>query len=131
VAPPTTNVLIYYTLDGSLPTTNSALYTGPFNLLNSATVSASAYATGYVNSVAASAIFLVQPLHFTAQGFTTSGFQLGFAGALGSNYVLQASTNLLNWTPISTNTALTNFFNWLDPQATNYPQRYYRVLRQP
>jgi len=131
VLPPATNVLIYYTLDGTLPTTNSALYTGPFNLLNSATVSASAYATGYVNSVAASALFLVQPLSFTSQGFTANGFQLGFAGALGSNYVLQASTNLLNWTPISTNLALTNYFNWLDPQATNYPRRYYRVQRQP
>ena len=96
-----------------------------------ATVSASAYATGYVNSVAASALFLVQPLSFTSQGFTANGFQLGFAGALGSNYVLQASTNLLNWTPISTNLALTNYFSWLDPQATNYPRRYYRVQRQP
>jgi len=131
VAPPATNVLIYYTLDGSLPTTNSVLYTGPFNLLNSATVSASAYATGYVNSVAASALFLIQPLSFTSQGFTPNGFQLGFVGALGSNYVLQASTNLMNWTPISTNLALTNEFNWLDSQATNYPHRYYRVLRQP
>ena len=114
------------------PATQPAADTSPPSTpLTSATVSASAYATGYVNSVAASALFLVQPLRFTSQGFIPSGFQLGFAGALGSNYVLQASTNLMNWTPISTNLALTNEFNWLDSQATNYPHRYYRVLRQP
>jgi len=56
--------------------------------------------------------------------------QLGFFGAPGSNYVLQATTNFSSWTPISTNTALTNQLNLLDPQATNFPYRYYRVLQQ-
>ncbi len=130
VQPPTNNVLIYYTLDGSLPTTNSLLYTGPFNLLNNATVSASTFATGYMNSVATSAQFLVEPLHFTSEGFTNNVFQLSFAGTAGSNYVLQASTNLSNWTPVSTNQAVTNLFNLFDVKATNYPYRFYRVLRQ-
>jgi hypothetical protein len=43
---------------------------------------------------------------------------------------LQASTNLQTWTPISTNTATTNAFNLLDPNATNFPYRFYRV-QQP
>jgi hypothetical protein len=33
------------------------------------------------------------PLHFTSQSFTNKLFQLGFFGAIGSNYVLQATTN--------------------------------------
>ena len=131
VLPASTNGVVYFTLDGSLPTTNSVLYTGPFTLLTSATVLASAYGTGYVNSVSAKGVFLIEPLRFTTQGFAKNGFQLGFAGVPGSNYVLQASTNLATWTAISTNQAQTNYFNWLDPQATNYLQRYYRVLRQP
>src|ERR1019366_1365293 len=65
---PDTNATIYYTLDGSLPTTNSLLYSGGINLLANATVSANAFETSYNNSVAASALFLVEPLHFTAQG---------------------------------------------------------------
>ncbi|HZI33171.1 MAG TPA: chitobiase/beta-hexosaminidase C-terminal domain-containing protein, partial [Candidatus Binatia bacterium] len=127
---PDTNAVIYYTLDGSLPTTNSLLYNGPITLLDSATLAASSFRTGYVNSVAARALFLVEPLHFTSQGFTNNVFQLMFAGSPGSNYVLQATTNLINWTPISTNTAIGNRFDFYDAKATNYPYRFYRVLRQ-
>jgi uncharacterized repeat protein (TIGR03806 family) len=128
--PPDTNAMIYYTLDSTLPTTNSFRYSGAFNLFKNATVSANAFETNFNNSVAASALFLVQPLYFTSAAFSNNVFQLGFAGATGSNYVLQASTNLINWTPISTNTTATNLFNWFDPNAANYPDRFYRVLQQ-
>lgn len=128
---PDTNATIYYTLNGSLPTTNAFLYSGAFNLLGNATVLANAFETNYNNSVAASALFYVQPLYFTSMGFLTNRqFQLGFAGVTGSNYVLQATTNFSVWTPISTNTATTNLFNLVDPKATNFPYRFYRVLQQ-
>ena len=125
------NAMLYYTLDGSLPTTNSLLYSAPFALTANATVMASAFETNFNNSVSASGLFLVQPLHFTSSAFLGNGqFQLGFAGMVSSNYVLQATTNFINWTPISTNTAMTNFFNLFDPKATNFPYRFYRVLQQ-
>jgi hypothetical protein len=128
---PDTNAAIYYTLDGSLPTTNSARYAGPFNLFTNQTVSASASETNFNPSVAASAIFNVQPMYFTSANFPAGGpFQMGFVGVTGGNYVLQASTNFSTWTPISTNTAVTNVFNLLDPAATNFPYRFYRVLQQ-
>jgi len=129
--PPDPNAAIYYTLDGSLPTTNSPLYSGPFNLANSATLSASAFETNYLNSVAARAVFLIQPLYFTSEGFYSNNvFQFGFYGVTSNNYVLQASTNLVNWVPISTNLAATNSLILIDPYATNFPHRYYRVLQQ-
>ena len=128
---PDTNATIYYTLDGTLPTTNSILYSGALNLTGNVTVTANAFETNFYNSIGASAQFLVQPLNFTSEGFDTNNlFELGFAGVTGSNYVLQASTNLINWTPISTNNATTNFFNLLDPDATNFQERFYRVLQQ-
>jgi uncharacterized repeat protein (TIGR03806 family) len=128
---PDTNAAIYYTLDGSLPTTNSFLYSGAFNLFTNATVSANAFETDYNNSIAATALFNVQPLYFTSMGFLANRqFQLGFAGVAGSNYVLQATTNFSIWTPISTNTAVTNLFNLVDPNAANFPYRFYRVLQQ-
>ena len=129
---PDTNAAIYYTLDGSLPTTNSFLYSGGLNLTNSGTtLMASAFEDGYDNSIATGALFFVQPLSFTSAGFTGDNvFQMGFLGASGNTYVLEASTNLLHWTPISTNMAVTNLFNLLDPDATNFPCRFYRVRQQ-
>jgi uncharacterized repeat protein (TIGR03806 family) len=128
---PDTNAVIYYTLDGSTPTTNALLYTSPFTVTGNAVVAASAFRTNYNNSVPASAVFVVTPIAFTSAGFTTNHqFQLNFVGAAGSNYVLLASTNLSTWTALSTNTAATNAFPLLDPSATNYPRRFYRVLQQ-
>jgi hypothetical protein len=49
--------VIYYTLDGSVPTTNSILYTEPFALTNSATVQAVAFVAGQPESSVASANF--------------------------------------------------------------------------
>lgn len=121
---------IYYTLDGSLPTTNSLLYMGPITLWSNATVSASAFETGYVNSVTASALYQIQPVYFTSAGFSNGVFHLGFAGAAGSNYVLEGSTNLTTWTPISTNSAPANFFDLIDPGASNFLYRFYRVVQQ-
>ena len=127
---PDTNAVIYFTLNGTLPTTNAYRYPGPLTLTSNVVVSASAYRAGYNNSATASAAFLVQPLQFTSQGFSNQMFQLAFAGVPGSNYVLEASTNLTDWTPLSTNTALTNIFNLVDPKASNFLYRFYRTRQQ-
>jgi hypothetical protein len=129
---PDTNATIYYTLDGSLPTTSSFLYNAPFILTNSTIVTANAFETNFNNSVAASALFMVQSsIYFTGPGvFTNQIFQLEFSGFTGSNYVLEATTNFVNWVPLSTNLASTNLFNLDDPNATNFPYRFYRVLQQ-
>jgi hypothetical protein len=125
------NATIYYTLDGSLPTTNSFQYYGAFNLFTNATVSASAFAPNFDNSIAATASFLVQPLYFTSATYLTNQtLQLGFMGVPGSNYVLQATTNFSTWVPISTNLELTNQIYFVDPEASNFPSRFYRVLQQ-
>ena len=128
---PDTNALIYYTLDGSLPTTNSLLYSGVINLTSNANLTASAWLTNYNHSVASTALFVVTPLYFTSEGFATNQqFELNLLGARGSNYVLEASTDLVTWTPLSTNTAPTNVFKLFDPKASSFPFRFYRVLQQ-
>ncbi len=54
----TPGAAIYYTLDGTTPTTNSILFNGPFVLTNSASVTAEAFASGAKSSGTASASFL-------------------------------------------------------------------------
>ncbi len=127
--PPDPNATLFYTLDGTLPNSNSFMYSAPFVLSSNATVSANAFEINSNNSIAASAIFVIASPHFTSEGFVTNGvFQLGFAGAAGSNYVLLTSTDLLNWAPISTNLAGSSQFFLIDSNAAG-PRRFYRVLQ--
>ena len=133
VQPPDANAALYYTLDGSLPTTNSLHYSAPFILTNNATVSANAFESGLVNSVAVSSQFtILTNLVFGTPGPLSNGiFQVRFFFTPGNTYILQASTNLVDWSSISTNTPASSPFYWVDPGATNLPSRFYRAIQLP
>jgi len=64
---------------------------------------------------------------------TFSGGQLGFviSGAPGFTYTVQASTNLMNWENIYTNSPAALPSNWQDVDAGNFNRRFYRVLLLP
>src|SRR6202008_4746846 len=55
---PTNGVAIHYTLDGSVPSTNSPLYTGPLMLTNSVGLQAIATLPGVQNSLVSFASFI-------------------------------------------------------------------------
>ena len=132
VQPPDTNATVYYTLDGTLPTTSSLVYSNAILLTNTATVSANAFETGFNNSVAASGLFtILPPIMFTSSGSFSNGvFQFQLSATPNQSYVLQASTNLTQWFPISTSTPSATPFNLSDPNATNFQKQFYRVLLQ-
>lgn len=57
---PTAGATIYFTTDGSIPTTNSSIYSGPFTLTRSTTVRAKASESGFSDSAVASANFAIR-----------------------------------------------------------------------
>jgi len=63
-------------------------------------------------------------------GMVANGFHIQLSGPSGSNYVIQASTDLKNWTSISTNAAPTGSVSYTDAAATNLAFRYYRAMIQ-
>lgn len=107
---PTPSVSIYYTLDGTMPTTNSTLYTAPLVLTTNAWVQAIAAQSGNANSAVASASFTVTASPPRITNFRVSGTTLTIAatnGPASRPYVLLMSTNitlpLTQWTRVLTN----------------------------
>jgi hypothetical protein len=58
-------------------------------------------------------------------------FGMTISGDAGPDYTIQASSNLLNWSSILTTNPPSTPFLYLDTAATNYPQRFYRILLGP
>jgi len=60
-------------------------------------------------------------------GMNSNGFGFTISWATNMSVVIDASTNLAGWLPITTNSLVngTNYFR--DPQWTNYPGRFYRI----
>jgi hypothetical protein len=63
-------------------------------------------------------------------GVQTNQFGFNINWASGQMVVVEASTNLMDWQPVQTNTLTTGSAYFSDSQWTNFPGRFYR-LRSP
>ncbi len=126
-------VTLYFTLDGTLPGTNSSRYSGQITLSNSAVLSANAFAPGFIKSVAASGVFTIQQgIAFTGQPHLANGvLTTQVFGATNKTYILQGSTDLVNWVPVNTNVPVSSTFPLSDPRAGSYRYRFYRAVQLP
>jgi uncharacterized repeat protein (TIGR03806 family) len=67
----------------------------------------------------------------TGGTITNGQFKLLISGDAGPDYTVQVSTNLLDWTALWTTNPSALPFLISDPSASNYQQRFYRVLLGP
>ena len=69
-------------------------------------------------------------LAITATGLLLGGnSQLTFNGNLGQAYMLQASTNLIDWETVLTFTCTNSPMVVVDPDAGNHQRRFYRIAQ--
>ncbi|MHB8524409.1 MAG: hypothetical protein ACYDH9_27120 [Limisphaerales bacterium] len=68
-----------------------------------------------------------------AAGFDREGnFHLRVGGPVpGTTTVVEASPDLMAWSPLTTNVVVTNYLDFVDVGATNDCQRFYRLVRVP
>jgi len=75
--------------------------------------------------VSASSAPIVAPVLVPSFLLSAHGFQLSVTNNAGSSVVIQASTNLVTWLPVTTNVAPFTFTNF---DSTNFQQRFYRAV---
>ena len=78
-------------------------------------------------------VFVTRPVTPTLQSASVTGgtFNMLVTGDTGPDYTIQASTNLANWSSLFTTNSPALPFNWSDPSAASFNQRYFRVLLGP
>jgi len=85
---------------------------------------------GLTNSATATVNISVNATSPVFTGYERLGdghFVLHVVAAPGPAYVIESSTNLINWLPIATNTTPAVPYDFVDGDASNFPQRFYRV----
>jgi hypothetical protein len=69
--------------------------------------------------------------HLDLQRQTDGGFFINLTGQINQQYVVQASTNLVNWENLSTNVLTSGFLRVADPSSTTSKTRFYRAIAVP
>ncbi len=82
-------------------------------------------------SLASQVIPLLRPDPIGSMINAGGATQFQFTGFDGYAYIVQASTNLRDWTPLATEYPTNGAFAFMDTDATNFPGRYYRTVLAP
>ncbi|HEX3472105.1 MAG TPA: FG-GAP-like repeat-containing protein [Silvibacterium sp.] len=82
IADATSGATIYYTINGTTPTTSSTKYTGAIAVSSTETIAALAVASGYANSVVTSATYTITPVKTPTMTVTPSSSSITTAQAL-------------------------------------------------
>jgi hypothetical protein len=123
---------IYYTTDGTAPSTNSAIYSSPIQISGPTTITAFATAPGANPSASVSAFYTVQssstpPVPTFSSGFSTAGLALnGVASVVGSKLQLtdggdNEASSAFYTTPVNVQRFATHFlFQLNNPNSEGF-----------
>jgi hypothetical protein len=133
IAPGVRRTLVYSLNNTNFAGTDGAIVNLPFTVSLQETVSSGPLTPGNVIlarpdgtavvpvSLSAGTIF-VRPVNLLPNGHV----QFFLYSTEGERYIIQATTNLVDWVNISTNTATSSFMDLVDIDAASYPFRFYR-----
>lgn len=78
-------------------------------------------------------VTVVRPIApaLNASSFSNGRFEFRIEGDAGPDYTIQASTNLVSWSSVTTAVSPVIPVNWVDTNCDSAPQRFYRVLMGP
>lgn len=87
--------------------------------------------TTFTISVLSVVTNLLAPITLKEVSLTGGQFTLQVNGSVGPEYIVEASSNLVNWTGISTSTPAAMPFDVVDPNAGAFAHRFYRAVTGP
>ena len=137
----TSGVTIYYTTDGSTPTTSSAVYSSPITISLSKTLKAIAVKSGYANSGMASASYTITTssgtgttttglptyINYGANGFTIKNMSLNYGASIsGGDLILtdgglRENRSAWSLTKVPVNNFITDFtFQLVNAKADGF-----------
>ncbi len=128
---PGTNTIQAYAVDaaGNISTTNTVRFEYIVTVVNAiATGQTTPNFTPIVSPPAPAAAVSTEAATLIPAGFANGQYSLNVTGTANSKYIVLASTNLVDWVSVQTNTAP---FNYTDTDAAKFNQRYYRVVSVP
>ena len=67
---------------------------------------------------------------FGGVGLTNGSFGGALSGVPGRTYVVEVSTNLVTWIPLSTNTTLSGALNFIDTNVRGFRLKFYRAIER-
>jgi hypothetical protein len=73
-------------------------------------------------------LLLDGPLRINSYCSSNGAFSLETAGVAGGTYTIEASSDLINWLPLFTNTAPNGYIDFSDTNAGAWNYRFYRAI---